>query len=87
MAKPIPDGFHSVTPQITVKDADRALEFTSGHSARKRWLFSGPGGLIMHAEMTSFPAWERARRNRWAESRGRFSTWRMSPRARRPSFR
>src|SRR5260370_623314 len=53
MAKPIPDGFHSVTPQITVRGADRALEFyKAAFGAVEVARFSGPGGQgIMHAEI------------------------------------
>ena len=53
MAKPIPDGYHSVTPAITVNDAAAALEFyKKAFGAKEIMRFPGPGGKgIMHAEI------------------------------------
>ena len=53
MAKPIPDGYHSVTPSFTFKDSKKAIEFyTNAFGANVVDLFPGPGGQgIMHATL------------------------------------
>jgi PhnB protein len=51
--KPIPDGYHAVTPMLVVNDAARAIEFyKSAFGAVERMRMAGPGGKIAHAEMT-----------------------------------
>ncbi len=51
--KPIPEGFHSVTPFLTVKGADRAIEFyKSAFGAVEKFRMPGPNGKIMHAELS-----------------------------------
>ncbi len=52
-AKPIPDGYHSVTPYLTVRGAGKVIEFLKqafgaklSHDAIKR-----PDGSIMHAQV------------------------------------
>lgn len=35
-AKPIPEGYHTITPYMTVRDAARAIEFTNRHLVRLR---------------------------------------------------
>jgi PhnB protein len=52
-AKPIPDGFHALTPQITVKGVDAAVEFyTKAFAAQKLFTMAGPDGkTTMHAEI------------------------------------
>jgi uncharacterized glyoxalase superfamily protein PhnB len=50
--KPIPEGYHSVTPYLTVKGVDRLIEFlkqTFGAEEKERHL--RPDGSIMHAEV------------------------------------
>ena len=49
--KPVPEGFHSVTPYLTVRGADKVIDFlkrglgaTTPHEPMKR-----PDGKIMHA--------------------------------------
>jgi len=50
--KPIPEGFHSVTPYLVVRDAARALDFYKrAFGALERLRMPGPGGKIMHAEI------------------------------------
>src|SRR5437763_16778630 len=50
--KPIPDGYHSVTPYLIVQGAARALEFYQrGLGATEMMRFPGPGGKVMHAEI------------------------------------
>lgn len=51
-AKPIPQGFHSVTPYLTVNDAARALEFYKrAFGAQETMRMAGPDGKIGHAEI------------------------------------
>lgn len=50
--KPVPEGFHSVTPYLVIRDAARAIEFyTRAFGAKERCRMPGPGGAIMHAEI------------------------------------
>lgn len=51
-AKPIPDGYHSLTPYLTVRDAARAIEFyKQAFGATERGVMKGPDGKVMHAEL------------------------------------
>jgi uncharacterized glyoxalase superfamily protein PhnB len=50
--KPIPDGYHSITPFLTVRDAARAIEFyKEAFGAEERGVMKGPDGKVMHAEL------------------------------------
>ncbi len=50
--KPIPDGYHTLTPFLTVRDAERAIEFyKNAFGAESRGLMKGPDGKVMHAEI------------------------------------
>lgn len=50
--KPIPDGYHTVTAYLIVKDAARALEFyKKAFSATELMRLPGPDGKVMHAEI------------------------------------
>lgn len=50
--KSIPEGFHTVTPHITVKDAAQALDFyKAAFGAEEVVRMPGPGGKVMHAEI------------------------------------
>jgi PhnB protein len=52
MAKPIPDGFHTVTPYLIVNGAARALEFyKKAFGATELMRMPGPEGKVMHAEI------------------------------------
>jgi PhnB protein len=53
MAKPIPEGYHTVTPYIVVKNGAEAIEFYKrAFGAREIDRMPGPGGQgIMHAEI------------------------------------
>jgi uncharacterized glyoxalase superfamily protein PhnB len=53
MTKPIPDGFHTVTPTLIVKGASDAIEFyKKAFGAQEIMRFPGPDGkTIMHAEI------------------------------------
>src|SRR5579872_5487126 len=51
--KPIPEGYHTLTPFLTVRDAARAIEFYKqafGAEARGE-VAKGPDGKVMHAEL------------------------------------
>jgi PhnB protein len=51
--KPVPDGYHTLTPALTVRDAARAIEFyKQAFGAKERGVMKGPDGKIMHAELT-----------------------------------
>ena len=51
-AKPIPDGFFTVTPQIVVSDVDAAVDFYGkAFGAQKLFAMPGPDGKGMHAEV------------------------------------
>jgi PhnB protein len=50
--KPIPDGYHSVTPYLIVDDAARALEFyKKAFGAKELMRMPKPNGKIGHAEI------------------------------------
>ena len=50
--KPIPDGYHSVTPYLMIKDAAAAIEFyKKALDATVLFQSPGPDGQIMHAEI------------------------------------
>lgn len=53
MAKPIPDGYHSVTPYLTIRGAAEALDFyRRAFGAEERVRMPGPDGQgVMHAEI------------------------------------
>jgi PhnB protein len=53
MTKPIPDGYHSATPTLTIKGASEAIEFyKKAFGAKEINRFPGPDGKsIMHAEI------------------------------------
>ncbi|HVI10270.1 MAG TPA: VOC family protein [Candidatus Binatia bacterium] len=50
--KPIPEGFHSVTPYMTVRDAARAIEFyKQAFGAEERGVMKSPDGKVAHAQI------------------------------------
>jgi PhnB protein len=50
--KPIPEGYHTLTPYLTVRDAPRAIEFyKQAFGAKERGVMKDPGGKVMHAEL------------------------------------
>lgn len=53
MAKPIPDGYHSVTPYLTIRGAAEALDFyRRAFGAAELVRMPGPDGQgVMHAEI------------------------------------
>lgn len=52
MVKPIPDGYHSVTPYLIVKGGAQALEFYARAFGAIERLRIDAGGKIGHAEIT-----------------------------------
>ncbi|MEZ4601062.1 MAG: VOC family protein [Syntrophotaleaceae bacterium] len=53
MTKKIPEGFHSVTPMLVLKDARRAIDFyKKALGAQELMVMPGPEGKgVMHAEI------------------------------------
>ena len=50
--KPIPDGYHSATPYLCVKDAARAIEFyKQAFGATESLRLADAGGTVRHAEI------------------------------------
>jgi uncharacterized glyoxalase superfamily protein PhnB len=48
--KPIPDGYHTITPHLTVRDAKGAIEFyKKAFGAQVLNVAPAPGGKVMHA--------------------------------------
>ncbi len=49
---PIPEGYHTVTPYLVVKDAAKAIDFyKKAFGAEAVVVMPGPGGKVMHAEI------------------------------------
>jgi PhnB protein len=52
MVKPIPKGYHALTPSIVVDKASDAIEFYKrAFGAKERMRMLGPGNTIGHAEL------------------------------------
>ena len=50
--KPIPEGFHSVTPSLVIKDAAKAIEFYKrAFGAEPLLRLTGPNNAVVHAEI------------------------------------
>ena len=50
--KAIPEGFHSITPSLTCKDASNAIEFyKKAFGAKELFRMSTPDGKVAHAEL------------------------------------
>ena len=50
--KPIPDGFHTLTPYLVCKNANEAIAwYTKALGAKELYRMPGPGGEVMHAEL------------------------------------
>ncbi|HLG19065.1 MAG TPA: VOC family protein [Bdellovibrionota bacterium] len=48
----IPEGYHAVTPYLTIRNAAKALEFyKKAFGAEELTRMPGPGGSLMHAEI------------------------------------
>jgi PhnB protein len=50
--RPIPEGYHSITPYLVVNNAARAIDFYQrAFGAKKTVQMDGPDGKIAHAEL------------------------------------
>ena len=50
--KAVPEGFHTITPALTCKDAARAIDFyKAAFGAVERMRMAGPDGRVNHAEL------------------------------------
>jgi PhnB protein len=50
--KPVPEGFHTITPYLTVKDANSELDFIKkAFKAKEHHIMRGPDGSIGHADL------------------------------------
>jgi len=50
--KAIPQGYHTVTPNVIVREASKAIDFyKKAFGAQETVRMLGPGGAIMHAEL------------------------------------
>ena len=50
--QPIPPGFHTITPSLTIRNAAQAIEFyKKALGAEERMRMAGPDGRITHAEL------------------------------------
>ena len=50
--KPIPDGYHTVSPYLAVEDAAAAIDYyKKAFGAKERVRMEAPGGTIGHAEL------------------------------------
>jgi PhnB protein len=51
-AKPVPEGYHSITPYLVVNGAARAIDFYKmAFGATEIMRMPGPNGRVMHAEL------------------------------------
>ena len=51
--KAVPEGYHTITPQLTVDDASRAIDwYKKALGAEELGRSNGPDGKVMHAELT-----------------------------------
>ncbi len=50
--KPIPEGYHTVTPYLVVKGASKAIDFyKKAFGATELFRMDGPNGTVAHAEI------------------------------------
>jgi PhnB protein len=50
--KPVPEGYHTVTPYLAVDDAAEAIDFyKNAFGAEERVRMEAPGGKVGHAEL------------------------------------
>jgi uncharacterized glyoxalase superfamily protein PhnB len=51
-AKPVPDGYHTITPYLNIANAGRAVEFMKkAFGAEESYRMNTPDGRVAHAEM------------------------------------
>ena len=52
-SRPVPEGYHTITPQLTLDDAAKMIEwYKKALGAKELYRSAGPDGKIMHAELT-----------------------------------
>lgn len=50
--QPVPEGYHTATPHLVVKNADAAIEFyRKAFGARELMRLTTPDGKVAHAEV------------------------------------
>ncbi|HKS83776.1 MAG TPA: VOC family protein [Candidatus Acidoferrales bacterium] len=50
--RPIPEGYHTITPSLTCRNASKAIEFyKNAFGAKELHRLEGPNGTIGHAEL------------------------------------
>jgi PhnB protein len=50
--KPVPEGYHTLTPHLIVQGAPKLLDFLKqAFDAKEKYSLTGPNGAIMHAEV------------------------------------
>lgn len=50
--KPVPEGYHTITPSLTCKNAAKAIDFyKQAFGAKEKFRMEGPGGSIGHSEL------------------------------------
>lgn len=50
--KPIPQGYHTITPGLVIKDGAGAIEFyKKAFGAKENYRMENPDGSVMHAEL------------------------------------
>src|SRR4029077_18661962 len=50
--RPIPEGYHSLTPQLTCRDAGKAIDFYKKvFGAKELMRMPSPDGKVMHSEL------------------------------------
>jgi PhnB protein len=50
--KPIPEGYHTITPSLVIRGAAAAIEFyKKAFGAKEIMCMKGPGGMVGHAEL------------------------------------
>ena len=51
-AQPVPDGFHTITPYLTVTDANGLLDFIKqAFNAKEHHVMRDPDGTVRHADL------------------------------------
>ena len=51
-ARAIPEGYHTITPNLVIREAAKAIDFyKKAFGAEEKVRMPGPGGGIMHAEL------------------------------------
>src|SRR3990170_2389028 len=50
--RPIPEGYHTVTPYLSLRGVEKLLDFVKqAFGAQETFRMAGPGGSIVHAEV------------------------------------